>query len=78
MDLQSVVNMGLGLILTMLGWFAKAMWDAVSELKADLAQLRAELPKEYVAKDDYKADMKEIKDMLGKIFDRLDDKADKP
>ena len=31
----------------------------------------------YVARDDYRADMREIKEMLGKIFDRLDGKADK-
>jgi hypothetical protein len=26
---------------------------------------------------DYRDDMKEVKEMLGKIFDRLDNKADK-
>jgi len=46
-------------------------------LKADLAKLREDLPRAYVARDDYRADMREIKDMLGKIFDRLDGKADK-
>jgi hypothetical protein len=30
-----------------------------------------------VAKDDYKTDIGDIKMMLGKIFDRLDQKADK-
>ena len=40
-------------------------------------QLRADLPRTYVARDDYRADMREIKEMLGKIFDRLDGKADK-
>ena len=30
-----------------------------------------------MARDDYRADMREIKEMLGKIFDRLDGKADK-
>jgi hypothetical protein len=31
----------------------------------------------YVARQDYRDDMKEIKEMLGKIFDRLENKADK-
>jgi hypothetical protein len=31
----------------------------------------------YVARQDYKDDMRDIKDMLAKIFDRLDNKADK-
>ena len=37
----------------------------------------AEMPKEYVAKDDYRADISEIKAILKQIFDKLDGKADK-
>lgn len=39
--------------------------------------LTNELPKEYVQKLDYKEDMREIKDLLRQIFDKLDNKADK-
>jgi hypothetical protein len=35
------------------------------------------LPHDYVQKDDYRSDMREIKDMLKQIFDKLDGKADK-
>jgi hypothetical protein len=35
------------------------------------------LPKEYVQKDDYRADIKEVKEILKQIFDKLDGKADK-
>jgi hypothetical protein len=31
----------------------------------------------YVAKEDYRDDIREIKEMLGAIFKRLDTKADK-
>jgi hypothetical protein len=34
------------------------------------------MPLVYVARQDYRDDMKEIKEMLGKIFDRLENKAD--
>lgn len=37
----------------------------------------AELPKEYVTKDDYRSDIKEVKDILRQIFDKLDAKQDK-
>ena len=37
-----------------------------------------ELPKEYVAKDDYRVDISEVKDILKQIFNKLDNKADKP
>ena len=67
----------LSMVSAALGWFARELWSMVKELKADIANLRAELPRVYVARDDYRADIRELKDMLGKIFDRLDGKADK-
>jgi hypothetical protein len=76
-DLQNVLNIVFGLFSACAGWFAREMWSAVKELKADLAKLREDLPKEYVAKDDYRSDVRELKDMLGKIFDSLDNKVDK-
>ena len=53
------------------------MWSAVKELKGDLSKLREEMPVKYVAKDDFKEGINEIKNMLSRIFDRLDNKADK-
>ena len=55
----------------------RELWGAVKELKSDLAALREDLPKEYVAKDDYREDIREIKAMLAKIFEKLDAKVDK-
>jgi hypothetical protein len=49
----------------------------VKELKTDLSKLSAEIPKIYVTRDDYRQDLKEIRDLLAKIFDKLDNKADK-
>ena len=77
MENQQVINVFLGLGMTVVGWFARELWAAVKELKADLAKLREDLPKEYVAKDDYKEDIREIKSMLAKIFEKLEGKADK-
>ena len=62
---------------SVLGWFARELWSAVKELKADLATMREDLPRQYVARDDYREDMREIKSMLSKIFDKLDGKKDK-
>ena len=69
--------MFLGIGMTVVGWFARELWAAVKELRADLAALREDLPKEYVAKDDYREDIKEIKLLLAKIFEKLENKADK-
>ena len=77
MDFQTIVNFGLTTASLVVGWFARELWAAVKELKADLAHLREELPKQYLAKDDYRDDIRDIKEMLNKLFDRIDHKADK-
>lgn len=77
MDTQYFINTTLGLGFSVLGWFARELWSVVKELKADLSKLREDLPKSYVTKNDYRDDLNEIKNMLGKIFDKLDNKQDK-
>lgn len=70
---QQTINLILGACMAVAGWFARELWTAVQELKNDLSKL----PTIYVVRQDYKDDMREVKDMLSKIFDRLDNKADK-
>ena len=77
MENQQVINMFLGVGMTVVGWFARELWAAVKELKVDLAKLREDLPKDYVSRDDYKDDIRDIKGMLAKIFEKLENKADK-
>jgi hypothetical protein len=77
MDNQSILNLLFSSTGLVLGWFLRELWAAVKELKADLAKLREELPTHYVAKDDYRQDIRELKEMLSKLFDKLDAKADK-
>jgi len=77
MGAQDFVNVALGVSLTVVGWFARELWSAVKQLKEDLNLLRIEIPKTYVAREDFKSDMREIKEMLTRIFDKLDDKQDK-
>lgn len=76
-EYQTLINAAAGIAFSALGWFARELWAAVNDLKKDLAKLREELPKTYVTREDFKSDVREIKDMLGKIFDRLEHKADK-
>ena len=77
MDSQNFLNIAFGVASSVLGWFAREMWSAVKELKSDFSKLREELPKEYVARDDYRIDIRELKEMLSKIFDKMDGKVDK-
>jgi hypothetical protein len=77
MDSQSLINVMLGVACTVIGWLARELWTAVKDLQADLIKLSVELPKTYVTRDDYREDIKGIKEMLAKIFDKLEKKADK-
>jgi undecaprenyl pyrophosphate phosphatase UppP len=36
MDLQTLINIGAAAILTVVGWFARQLWDAVDKLKNDV------------------------------------------
>jgi len=77
MDNQLLINLVLGGVMSVIGWFARVLWYAVDELKKDLSKLREELPKEYVGKDDYRQDVKELKEMISKLFDILEKHRDK-
>ena len=77
MESQSLINVMLGISCAVIGWLARELWTAVKDLQADLVKISVELPKTYVTRDDYREDIKGIKEMLAKIFDKLEKKADK-
>ena len=77
MDLQILINVIGGSILAIMGWFARQLWEAVKELRADLHRIEVQLPSNYIRRDEFNDGIRELKEMLGKIFDRLDNKVDK-
>lgn len=81
MDHQTLINVGVGVVLSGLGWFARQMWDAMKELRTDLHRLEVALPSKYVAKDEFIEAMKDLKkdlhDGFARLYDKLDGKADK-
>jgi hypothetical protein len=77
MEYQHLIDLSLGVAMAVIGWFARELWSAVKDLKTDLSKLREDLPRHYVVREDYRQDIREIKEMIGKIFDKLDSKTDK-
>ena len=77
MDTQSIINLAGGAILTVIGWFARSLYEAVNDLRRDIHEIEVDIPKRYVAKDDFNITMKHIEDMFQRIYDKIDAKADK-
>lgn len=82
---QTIVNWAFGLCGTLGGFVLKAMWDAITQLRADnvalvkqIGELSDKIGREYVRRDDFKDHAQRVEDMLARIFDKLDAKADKP
>jgi hypothetical protein len=74
---QEIINLIIGAILSVLGWFARQLWDAVQDLKRDMKQLEVDLPTHYLRKEDFETRLDRIELSLNRIFERLDHKADK-
>jgi hypothetical protein len=74
---QAIINLIIGAILSVLGWFARQLWDAVQDLKSDMKQLEVDLPTHYVRKEDLESRLDRIELSLNRIFEKLDHKADK-
>lgn len=77
METQTIINVGLGVILTVVGWFARQIWENVQRLQRDLHEIEVDLPTHYVQKSDYTETMKRIEIMFERIFDKLEQKADR-
>jgi hypothetical protein len=73
MDTQQIINVARGLIAFLGGWVLNNITKAIERLDTDVRAM----PSTYVSKDDYRRDIDDIKEMLGKIFDKLDAKVDK-
>ena len=73
MDPQFFFDAVLGLAAFFGGWVVNNITRTIERLDEDIRNM----PVLYVTKDDYRHDIDEIKNILGKIFDRLEARSDK-
>ena len=73
MDYQTLFNIAVAVAGFFGGWTLNRIYQAIDRLDHDVRNM----PTHYVARDDYRNDIKDIRDILGKIFDKLDGKADR-
>ena len=77
MEFQHFLNLAVGTVLTVLGWFARQLWSAVQDLKKDLTAVEIALPTHYVRKEELETRLDKLEVILMKIYDKLDTKVDK-
>jgi flagellar motor component MotA len=73
MDNQQIFNV----IIILAGFLAAFV---VNKTTKDITRMEEDMKnfsRSYIAKDDYRSDIADIKLMLSKIFDKLDQKVDK-
>ena len=73
MDNQQLFNLVVSVAGFLMVWIFNNQTQKIQKLEDKLN----DIPHTYVAKDDYRADISEIKSMVKQIFDKLDGKADK-
>jgi Tfp pilus assembly protein PilO len=77
MDWQIIFNIVGGAILSVMGWFARVLWDSVQELRKDLKQIEIHLPSHYVKKDELSVRFDRIEQLLDRLYEKLEQKADR-
>ena len=73
MDMQILFNIVVGVAAFFGGWVLNNISRTIERLDKDVRNL----PHTYVTQVHYQRDIDEIKGMLDKIFNKLDDKVDK-
>lgn len=84
MTLQEIINLFLGSALAAIGWFARVMYDSVTQIKQDVESHKLHVSETYVKKSEVEtleAQMDKrfdkLEQMIARLFDKVDAKVDK-
>ena len=77
MDLQTLFNIMITVLLAIVGWFAQTVWNSLKEYKDRLHEVELHLPNHYVKQVDINARFDKLENMLERVFVKLDSKQDK-
>ena len=70
---KPLIEMGLWVIVATIGWFLRELWGAVKELRSDLHKLEVNLPTNYIRRDEFAEGVRQIREDLQIVFQRLED-----
>ena len=77
MEFQNIFNFIGSVVIGVIGWWCRQIWDSIQKLKDDVKDIEVSLPNTYVKQTDINARLDRIDSTLERIFDKLDEKADK-
>ena len=77
MDWQIVINGLLGGLLSLLGWLCNELWSNLKSLQKQVHKLEVDMAQNYARKDELEIRFDKLEEMLNRIFDKLEKKADK-
>jgi hypothetical protein len=73
MDYQVLFNGAVVVASFFGGWTLNTITKSIERLDSDVRAM----PVNYVARIDYREDIRELKEIMNKVFDRLENKVDK-
>lgn len=73
MDTQILFNIAVAIAGFFGGWILNNIHKSLDRLDTDVRAM----PHTYISREDYKDDIRDVREMLTKIFDKLDHKQDK-
>jgi len=76
-DFQFIANIIVTVAFGIVGYFYNKVSTDLDKNRQMINDVRIDLPKNYVSRDDLSSHLTRIETMLNKIFDRLEQKADK-
>jgi hypothetical protein len=85
---QTFFNFLIGTGGAVIGWVLKIIWDSIRDLQVEIKSMDYKMHQDFVRRDDFKdamaehkSDMqngfREIKEMIGLLFKKMENKADK-
>jgi hypothetical protein len=77
MEWQSLAIGTLSVLLVLFGAVLRALWDATQKLAANVHQIETALPETYMRRDDFRTHADRVEQLIQRLIDKLDGKADK-
>jgi len=67
----------LAVAISVAGWFLRSLHEDHRKLNEKFSDHQRDIMRDFVRRDDYHNDIRDIRNMLDKIFNQLNDKVDK-